>query len=224
MQHKKAFGIIFAFIFLIILVSLFFGLKFHKKNFQHQKKIKYQKILLVSHYADYAQAKHNQVPAKNINQNMDFTTAPQTKENSTCSAPAENQNLSQVQTLKKANTSTKITKEENPASFGKASNSQAEIETNQEFIEPTIQPKLIKGELPKYPKKAEILGIEAEIKLRLYVDATGKMINYEFLANLPALGFKEEIEKAIRNWQFEPLLIQEKPHKFQVIKVFYFKN
>lgn len=70
----------------------------------------------------------------------------------------------------------------------------------------TVRPKLLRDYRPPYPKKAEALEIEGEVKLRLHIDAQGKVGRVELLEGL-GYGLDEAALSAAKRFLFSPAML-----------------
>jgi TonB family protein len=74
----------------------------------------------------------------------------------------------------------------------------------------TIQPpKLLEMIQPVYPKDASAAGVQGTVILEAQTDLTGRIVNAKILRSVPMLD-KAAID-AVRQWVYEPLLINGKP-------------
>ncbi len=76
---------------------------------------------------------------------------------------------------------------------------------------------------PSYPDLALKMGYRKEtiVKVKFLVDKKGHVGDIKFYTN-SKYGFEVEVEKALKNWVFEPILYQKKPMPIYFYKVFHF--
>ena len=76
---------------------------------------------------------------------------------------------------------------------------------------------------PSYPDLALKMGYRKEtiVKVKFLVDEKGHVGDIKFYTN-SKYGFEVEVEKALKNWVFEPILYQKKPMPIYFYKVFHF--
>ena len=72
-------------------------------------------------------------------------------------------------------------------------------------------PKLIKEVKPVYPIIARNKGVEGTVTLQVITDIYGKVKNVKVLESIPLLD--QAAIDAVRQWVFEPLVIDGKPRK-----------
>jgi TonB family protein len=75
-----------------------------------------------------------------------------------------------------------------------------------------IRPKVFLA--PRYPKAAKQIGLEADCRLRIYVDEKGKVYNAR-VETCPKV-FHEELLKTAYKWKFYPMKVEGKPIKTQM--------
>ena len=76
---------------------------------------------------------------------------------------------------------------------------------------------------PAYPDLALKMGYRKEtlVKVKFLVDKKGRIEDIKFYTN-SKYGFESEVEKALKQWVFEPILYQNKPMPIYFYKVFHF--
>jgi len=81
-------------------------------------------------------------------------------------------------------------------------------------------PKLIKKVEPVYPEEAKKAGIKAEVILGVYADYEGKVETAEVLNINPSFKAGSKIgllykaaTDAVKQWEFEPMIINGRPRK-----------
>jgi len=81
-------------------------------------------------------------------------------------------------------------------------------------------PKLIKKVEPVYPEEAKKTGIKAEVILGVYADYEGKVETAEVLNINPSFKAGSKIgllykaaTDAVKQWEFEPMIINGRPRK-----------
>jgi TonB family protein len=74
-------------------------------------------------------------------------------------------------------------------------------------------PKLIKKVSPVYPPEARQAGVEGTVILEATIDIQGKVTNVRVLKGENDLLNKAAIE-AIKQWQYEPVIVEGKPMQF----------
>jgi TonB family protein len=72
-------------------------------------------------------------------------------------------------------------------------------------------PKLIKNVDPVYPEAARKAGIEGVVILEAKADEEGNVTDARILRSVPALN--QAALDAVKQWRYEPMLIDGKPHK-----------
>ncbi len=72
-------------------------------------------------------------------------------------------------------------------------------------------PKLIKQVDPIYPTEASKAGVEGIVILEAKADEQGNVIDARILRSIPALD--KAAMDAVKQWKYEPLVIDGKPHK-----------
>lgn len=72
-------------------------------------------------------------------------------------------------------------------------------------------PKLIKEVKPVYPIIARNKGVEGTVTLQVITDIYGKVKNVKVLESIPLLD--QAAIDAVRQWVFEPLVIDGKPRR-----------
>ena len=70
-------------------------------------------------------------------------------------------------------------------------------------------PKLVKAVTPYYPPEARRLGFEGKVIIEATTDLKGRVRKTRVLRSVPLLD--EPAVKAIRQWVFEPLVINDRP-------------
>jgi len=71
-------------------------------------------------------------------------------------------------------------------------------------------PKLLKTVQPVYPKEASKAGIEGVVILEAKADKEGNVVDARILRSIPALD--QAALDAIKQWKYEPMIIDGKPH------------
>jgi TonB family protein len=74
-------------------------------------------------------------------------------------------------------------------------------------------PKLIKKVNPVYPPEARQAGVEGTVILEAIIDVQGKVTNIKVLKGENDLLSKAACE-ALRQWEYEPILVDGKPMRF----------
>ncbi len=76
---------------------------------------------------------------------------------------------------------------------------------------------------PSYPDLALKMGYRKEtlVKVKFLVNKKGRVENIKFYTR-SKYGFEDEVEKALKQWVFEPIIYQEKPMPIYFYKVFHF--
>jgi protein TonB len=76
---------------------------------------------------------------------------------------------------------------------------------------------------PSYPDLALKMGYRKEtlVKVKFLVDKKGRVGDIKFYTK-SKYGFEDEVEKALKQWVFEPIIYQEKPMPIYFYKVFHF--
>ena len=83
----------------------------------------------------------------------------------------------------------------------------------------------IKREIdPNYPTMAKKIGFKDEvvIKTKFLVGLNGKVEEIIFLNDYTKYGFQKEVEKALKKWEFEPIVYKNKKIKMYFYKDFRF--
>lgn len=77
---------------------------------------------------------------------------------------------------------------------------------------------------PFYPEMAKKVGLKKEvvIKTKFLVNLDGKVEEIIFLDDFTKYGFHKEVEKALKKWEFEPIIYQGKNIKMYFYKDFRF--
>jgi|GEM_PF-1389173 len=77
---------------------------------------------------------------------------------------------------------------------------------------------------PRYPNMARRAGIKDEvvIQVRFLVNEKGRVEEIIFYDNVTSYGFREEVTRALNNWQLSPVTIGDKVVKMYFYKVFRF--
>ncbi len=70
-------------------------------------------------------------------------------------------------------------------------------------------PKLIKEVKPVYPEAARNAGVEGVIIIEATTDVYGRVINTKILRGIPLLD--QAARDAVKQWIYEPKIIDEKP-------------
>ncbi len=84
---------------------------------------------------------------------------------------------------------------------------------------------ILKSPNPSYPsiaKKARIRQ-EVAIKVRFLVGYTGRVEEVKFYDNVTKYGFRDEVEKTLKEWELSPIEVDGKGVKMYFYKVFKFK-
>ncbi len=71
-------------------------------------------------------------------------------------------------------------------------------------------PVLVKQVPPVYPARAQRMGVEGNVQLRITISAEGKVSDVKILAGLPH-GLNEAAMDAVRRWRFNPASAGDKP-------------
>lgn len=71
-------------------------------------------------------------------------------------------------------------------------------------------PKLLKTVQPVYPKEASKAGIEGVVILEAKADKEGNIVDARILRSIPALD--QAALDAIKQWKYEPMIVDGKPH------------
>lgn len=84
-----------------------------------------------------------------------------------------------------------------------------------------IEFEILKEVDPAYPIRAKKIGYKGlgNVKVKFLVNLDGKISEIIFLNGEMGYGFKEEVEKALKNWRFKPI-----EYKGKVIKVYFEKE
>ena len=77
--------------------------------------------------------------------------------------------------------------------------------------------------LPTYPELALKMGYRKEtiVKVKFLVDKKGHVRKIDFYTK-SKYGFEEEVEKALKQWMFEPIIYHDQPMPIYFYKVFHF--
>lgn len=77
---------------------------------------------------------------------------------------------------------------------------------------------------PNYPMMAKKIGFKDEvvIKTKFLVGLNGKVEEIIFLDNYTKYGFQKEVERALKKWEFEPIIYKNKKIKMYFYKDFRF--
>jgi len=77
--------------------------------------------------------------------------------------------------------------------------------------------------LPTYPNLALKMGYKKEtiVKVKFLVNKKGKVGDIKFYTN-SKYGFENEVEKALKQWVFEPVIYRDRPMPLYFYKVFHF--
>ncbi|MGL4971278.1 MAG: energy transducer TonB [Cetobacterium sp.] len=89
-----------------------------------------------------------------------------------------------------------------------------------------IEYEILKEVDPKYPIRAKKMGYKGmgSIRVKFLVDIDGTVKNIVFLSGEQKFGFKEEVEKALKQWRFRPIKYKNKKIKLYFEKEFKFKK
>lgn len=89
-----------------------------------------------------------------------------------------------------------------------------------------IEYEIVKEIDPEYPIRAKKMGYKgtAIVKFRFLVNAKGKVEQITFLSGEKDYGFKEEAEKALKKWEFKPIIYKNKPIKVYFEKEFKYEK
>ncbi len=91
-----------------------------------------------------------------------------------------------------------------------AEQSASKAEKEPEPTEAYVMPKAIRKVVPAYPEKLRQQGVEGIVKLRALIDEKGKVQDVTVLKSVhPYLDYAAV--QALRQWEFEPFLVDEKP-------------
>lgn len=85
--------------------------------------------------------------------------------------------------------------------------------------------KILKAPNPEYPliaKKANYKN-KVVIKVRILVNHLGKVEEIKYFDNETKYGFREEVEKTLKNWKFSDISLDGKPVKMYFFKSFVFQ-
>ncbi len=95
-----------------------------------------------------------------------------------------------------------------------------------DFSKQNIDFKIIKEVQPNYPQKAKAIKYNKEviIETKFLVDSTGKVKDIIFLTSHEKLGFNNEVRKALKKWQFEPVRYNNQKIEAYFYKKFIFKS
>src|SRR5438094_5928512 len=85
----------------------------------------------------------------------------------------------------------------------------------------TKQPKLLQAVAPDYPKAALAAGKEANVKVRIHIDATGIVDKVDVLEHVGD-GFDEAAVAAAMQYVFEPAEIDGRPEAISVETAIHF--
>jgi len=86
----------------------------------------------------------------------------------------------------------------------------------------TKPPQLIQAASPEYPKEAGKKGLEAAVKVRIKIDATGKVVDAKVVKPV-GNGFDEAAVAAVRQYKFSPAEFDGKPAPITVETTIHFK-
>ena len=75
---------------------------------------------------------------------------------------------------------------------------------------------------PSYPSFAQKNGIEIEAKVNFTIDVKGQIKDIQFPHQHKLNYFKSSIRSAMKQWRFEPAMVDNKPVESQMSKVFSF--
>lgn len=80
---------------------------------------------------------------------------------------------------------------------------------------------ILKSPNPNYPPQARKVRISEDIiiKTRFFVGLNGKVENIEILEGTESHGFRNEVTRTLRQWQFSPVL-----YKNENIKIYFYKD
>lgn len=94
----------------------------------------------------------------------------------------------------------------------------------QEIYKKSINFKILKEVQPKYPKKAKLIKFNKKIVIetKFLVDSSGKVKDIIFLSSYEKLGFNDEVIKALKKWEFEPIILNNKETEVYFYKKFIF--
>ncbi|MGL4365063.1 energy transducer TonB [Cetobacterium sp.] len=89
-----------------------------------------------------------------------------------------------------------------------------------------IEYEILKEIDPQYPVRAKKSGYKGmgSVKVKFLVDIDGSVKNIQFLSGEQRFGFKEEVEKALKEWKFKPIQYKNKNIKVYFEKEFKFKK
>lgn len=83
-----------------------------------------------------------------------------------------------------------------------------------------VEYKILNAPAPNYPSIAKKFNLgKVPINARFLVGKTGSVEKIEILSGRSDLGFKQEIEKALKQWKFTPVT-----YKDEVIKLYFYKE
>ncbi|MEG0068933.1 MAG: TonB family protein [Cetobacterium sp.] len=84
-----------------------------------------------------------------------------------------------------------------------------------------IEFEILKEVDPSYPIRAKKIGYKGlgNVNVKFLVNLDGKISEIIFLNGEMGYGFKEEVEKALKNWRFKPI-----EYKGKIIKVYFEKE
>ena len=84
--------------------------------------------------------------------------------------------------------------------------------------------KLKKDIYPDYPEMAKKMGLKKEvlIQTKFLVGLDGKIEEIIFIDNFTKYGFQKEVERALKQWEFEPIFFNGKNIKMYFYKDFRF--
>ncbi|MGL4733033.1 MAG: hypothetical protein ACRCWN_05035 [Fusobacteriaceae bacterium] len=79
---------------------------------------------------------------------------------------------------------------------------------------------------PEYPEIGKKLGYRktVEIKVRFLVGYDGKIEEIKYYGEDLGMGFRGEVEKALKKWKFSPVTLKEKKIKMYFYKAFVFNQ
>lgn len=81
-------------------------------------------------------------------------------------------------------------------------------------------------ESPEYPDMAKKLGYRktVEIKVKFLVGDDGKIEEIKFYGDDIGMGFRNEVERALKKWKFSPITLKERKVKMYFYKAFIFNQ
>lgn len=80
-----------------------------------------------------------------------------------------------------------------------------------EASEVDTPPYPIRRPLPPYPREAKRRGIEGEVRVRVLVDRSGKVVKVEVVEARPKGVFEEAVVRTLKGWEFRPALKGGRP-------------